>query len=345
MRLIDRVWRGDDVFGRAARLALSPIEGVYRAVSATRGWMYDHSLLPITQSPILTVSVGNLSVGGTGKTPFAAWLAFELSQRGARPAVVLRGYGGDEPLVHARLNPGIPVVIERRRAEGIKRAAELGATVAVLDDAFQHRAASRNVDVALVAAEQWGRTIRVLPAGPWREPLSSLRRAAIVVITHKGATAARLRDMASAVNDVAPNLPYAVVHFTLAELRNARRGSEGERLPLNTLVGRAVIAIAGLADPDAFFRQLTAAGANVTGFAFPDHHPFSEADITRILHATGAPEMTFVCTLKDAVKLATLWPATAPPLWYVSQALEVEEGADALEQLLAQVTRTESPSR
>ena len=344
MRLIERVWRGDDVFGRAARLALAPIEGAFRAVTATRGWMYDHSLLRVTASPIPTVSVGNLSVGGTGKTPFAAWLAFRLSQLGARPAVVLRGYGGDEPLVHARLNPGIPVVIERRRADGIKRAAELGATVAVLDDAFQHRAASRSMDVALVAAEQWGRSVRVLPAGPWREPLSSLRRAALVVITHKGAEASRLREMRSAVNEVAPNVPQAVVHFRLADLRNARKGSDEETLPLGALMGLPVVAIAGLADPEAFFRQLSDAGATVTSYAFPDHYHFSKSDISRILNTAGSPEATFVCTLKDAVKLSTSWPPTAPPLWYVSQALEVEEGGDALEKLLMQLTPTEAQS-
>jgi tetraacyldisaccharide 4'-kinase len=343
--LIERVWRGDDVFGRVARLALAPIEGAYRAVSGTRGWMYDHALLRVTPSPIPTVSVGNLSVGGTGKTPFAAWLAFRLSALGAQPAVVLRGYGGDEPLVHARLNPGIPVVIERRRADGIKRAAELGATVAVLDDAFQHRAASRNIDVALVAAEQWGRSIRVLPAGPWREPLSSLRRAALVVITHKGAEATRLRDIRSAVNEVAPNVPQAVVHFRLADLRTARRGSDEESLPLGALMGLPVVAIAGLADPDAFFRQLTDAGATVKSYAFPDHYRFSVSDISRILDNAGSPEATFVCTLKDAVKLSALWPATAPPLWYVSQALEVEEGSDALEKLLVQLTPTQTQSR
>ena len=339
MQLIERIWRGEDLISRLAKVALTPLEGAYRAVSATRGWMYDHSVLHTEQSPLPVVSIGNLSVGGTGKTPFTAWVAADLARRGAMPSVVLRGYGGDEPLVHARLNPHVPVIIEAVRSRGVKRAAELGATVAVLDDAFQHRAASRSADIVLISADHWDGHVRMLPAGPWREPLSALRRASLAVITRKLAddsTVARLHD---AIRDAAPLIPQAVVRFTLGDLRDARKSIGGDSVSLDTLEGKSVSAIAGIADPDAFFTQLEDAGAAVTRFSFPDHHAFSEADKASVLRTIRDPDAIVVCTLKDAVKLAPTWPATAPPLWYVSQALTVESGAEALESLLSRAVR------
>ncbi len=338
MQLIDRVWHGEDRLARVTRIALAPFAGVYRIVTGTRGWMYDHSLLRTAASPIPAVSVGNLSVGGTGKTPFAAWLACELARRGAEPAVVLRGYGGDEPLVHARLNPGIPVVIERSRVDGIRRAAALGATVAVLDDAFQHRAASRVGDVVLIAAEQWGGSMRLLPAGPWREPLTALERASLVVITRKTADDSIVGRLAATVRATVPSLPQAVIRFSLGELKSTKRRNESETVPLAALARQRVIAITGVADSGAFFRQLSDAGAMVTGFPFPDHHRFTPAEIADILAKIPASGAMVVCTLKDAVKLDTIWPATAPPLWYVSQALEVESGGESLEKLLSELT-------
>ena len=336
MRLIERIWRGEDALSRAARLALLPAEGAYRAATAARDWLYERSLLSVHESAIPVVSIGNLSVGGTGKTPFTAWLAAELLRRGARPAVVLRGYGGDEPLVHARLNPAVPVIIEPRRAEGIARAAQIGATVAVLDDAFQHRSAQRNIDIVLVAAEQWRERLHLLPAGPWREPLSSLNRASLVVITRKTANASRVAAIHDAVSRTAPAVPRAVVHFALSELRS-ESGAEKKSLPISALENRPVVAIAGVAQPDTFFEQLSRAGAIVTPFSFPDHHGYSAADIERVLATVGASDSMVVCTLKDAVKLAPIWPATARSLWYVSQTLQVESGEDALDQILSRL--------
>lgn len=337
MRLIERIWRGDDALSLAARVALLPAEGVYRAATAARGWMYERSILRVHQSTIPVISVGNLSVGGTGKTPFTAWVARELARRGARPAVVLRGYGGDEPLVHARLNPEIPVIIESRRAAGIARAAQIGATVAVLDDAFQHRAAEREIDIVLVAAEQWVGRLHILPAGPWREPLSALNRASLVVITRKTANDSRITALREAVTRAAPAVRQAVVRFALSELRSEAIGGDKKTLSLSAIANRPVVAIAGVADPAAFFEQLTRAGAIVTPFSFPDHHQYSALDVERILATVGAGDAMVVCTLKDAVKLAPRWPATARPLWYVSQTLQVESGEDALDQIFSRL--------
>lgn len=338
MRLIERIWRGDDPFSRAARIALFPMETGYRVATAARGWMYEHDILSVESSAIPVISVGNLSVGGTGKTPFTSWIATELARRGHRPAIILRGYGGDEVLVHQRLNPNIPVIVDPRRASGIASAAKSGATVAVLDDAFQHRAAAREVDIALLAAEQWGSGFRLLPAGPWREPLSAVRRASLVVITRKTADSARVTAVQNAIAREAPSLPRAVVKFSLKELRAVSDGGK-DVLPLAAMEGKSVTAIAGVADPDPFFNQLAEYGATVVPHPFPDHHEYSTHDIERVLATSGARDALVVCTLKDAVKLASIWPASAPPLWYVLQALQIESGEEALSEMLSRITQ------
>ena len=149
---------------RVARLALAPVEGLYRGIVAARGALYDVGVLPSREPALPSVSVGNLSVGGTGKTPVSAYVAARLREKGGLPAIVLRGYGGDEPLVHATLNPASPVVVSADRLEGVERARVLGADVAVLDDAFQHRRARRSADIVLVSAESWSEQRRLLPA-------------------------------------------------------------------------------------------------------------------------------------------------------------------------------------
>ncbi len=169
-RVAARVWHGTDVLSGAARALLWPAELLFAALSASSGARKargaGHTAVP-------TVSVGNLTVGGTGKTPVAAWFASRLRARGFTPALLLRGYGDDEPLVHARLNPDIPVLVDPERRRSGKRALAQGATALVLDDAFQHRQMPRDLDVVLVSADAWDGRVRLLPAGPFREPLSA----------------------------------------------------------------------------------------------------------------------------------------------------------------------------
>jgi len=137
--------------------------------------MYDSGLFPSEEFSVAVVSVGNLSVGGTGKTPVAAWIARALTERGIKPGIVLRGYGGDETIVHQRLNAGVPVIVASDRARGIREAIAQGADVVILDDAFQHRRAARDADVLLVDADSWSGSPRLLPrrtvarAAPVRE--------------------------------------------------------------------------------------------------------------------------------------------------------------------------------
>lgn len=339
-RLADRIWFGDGAVARAARAALLPLELLYAAAMSARGALYDTGALTVHDPGIPSVSVGNLSVGGTGKTPVASWIARELRDRGARPAVVLRGYGADEPLVHELLNPEVPVVTAPDRAAGVTEARRRGADVAVLDDAFQHRRVRRDADVVLVSADRWSGRVRLLPAGPWREPLRALRRAALVLVTRKAVSADAAAEVVAALERAVPGVPTAIALLAPASLR--RVGDPGESRPLEAIAGARVLAISAVGDPEAFRRQLEAIGGRVDAAAFGDHHAYGEADVERLAERSARAEIV-VCTLKDAVKLGPLWPREAPPLWYVSQRLDLERGAAAMDALLSRVLRARPP--
>jgi tetraacyldisaccharide 4'-kinase len=242
----------------------------------------------------------------------------------------LRGYGGDEVIVHERLNEGIPVIAAPDRVRGIREAIARGVDVIVLDDAFQHRRARRDGDVLLVNADGWTGKPRLLPAGPWREPLRSARRATLVIITRKTADSTQVADVKRALAHAAPQVPVAIVHLAPGDLRST---ATGQTLPLHALQGADLTAIAAIAQPESFFKQLTELGAVVRPFSFTDHHAFTRAE-ARNLAAQANNSDFVVCTLKDAVKLESLWPAEAGSLWYVSQRLRIEDGQEHIDRLL-----------
>lgn len=322
----ERIWYGDSFPSRAARGALAPAGWVYGGATTVRNALYDAGVLRSFTPSLPTLVVGNLSVGGTGKTPIAAWAAGELLAAGAHPAIVLRGYGDDEPLVHRQLNPRAVVIADADRVRGVERAESAGADCAILDDAFQHRRVRRTANWLLVAAEQWRPVERCLPAGPLREPLSAVSRATLIVVTRKSGTRELAEEVATRLSERVPVVPVAVFHLTPGGLRSAHGD---RREPVSQLDGARVLAIAAVGAPQEFFAQLRKTGARVDEAAFRDHHAFDLRDVTR-LAKRGARCDFVVCTLKDAVKLAPLWPQKGPPLWYVSQRAVVERGQDAL---------------
>ncbi len=331
-RAITRVWESSSIGARAARNALRPLSWLYAFGVALRNTAYDRGVLRAKQLALPAISVGNLTVGGTGKTPVAAFIARRLGELGLKPAIVIRGYGDDEPLVHARLNPSVPVAIGADRALGAANAREAGRNIVVLDDAFQHRRAKRDADIVLLAADLAG-PVRPLPAGPWREPLWSLTRATLIIVTRKSASLARARDLLAQARAFAPRAAAAIVHLAPDGLV---AWATGERLDLAGLREKSVLAIAAIGDPRSFAAQLAAAGARVELAAERDHHAYSAADARALAErATGADLV--VCTLKDAVKLGPIWPREAAPLWYLSQRVEVESGAADLDRILAAV--------
>lgn len=336
--LAQRLWTGVGVPARVARAALYPAEAAYGAAISTRRTLYDRGLLRAHQLALPAVSVGNLTVGGTGKTPVSAWIVGQLASRGARPAVVLRDYGGDEALVHAALNHGVPVVTGADRVEAVRRARVRGADIAVLDDAFQHRRARRDADVVLLSADDWRAPRRLLPAGPWREPLSALRRASLVLVTRKTATIDVLDEVWTAAGAGAPGVPRAAARLAPAALIDAHSATSR---PLSSLAGVDMLAVAGVAGPAAFRQQLEELGARVRLQAYADHYAFTAHD-ARLLARTAEHAQIVVCTLKDAVKLAPLWPRDGPGLWYLSQQVILERGRPEMERLISDMLEARS---
>jgi tetraacyldisaccharide 4'-kinase len=332
MSWIERVWFGESREDVAARAVLWPFAQAYGGVVELRSRLYDNGALRQEEAALPTIAVGNLTAGGTGKTPVAAYLVTELARLGAKPGIVLRGYGNDETEVHRRLNPGAPVVASVNRISGVEVARMQGADVVVLDDAFQHRRIRRTADVLLLSAEQLERPRRLLPAGPWRERIEAAARADLIVVTRKSATPEECARAVEVAKSAAPGVPIAVVHLRPGDLKAF---SGPESLPLERLRQARVLAIAAIGEPGLFARQLESQGATVTLASFRDHHPFSDEDVATLARRASESDLV-VSTLKDAVKLASRWPGPSR-LWYVSQQPVVEHGVEHLNQLLKRV--------
>ena len=172
-----------------ARGALAALAAPYALATAARNWLYDRRLLPVQAAPVPVISVGNLTLGGTGKTPLVAWICRQLIASGLRPAVVSRGYAArkgdtsDEAAELAILLPGVPHVADRDRVSGAATAARLGVHVVVLDDGFQHRRLHRNLDVVAIDASDPFGCGHLFPRGLLRERVCGLARADAVVLT------------------------------------------------------------------------------------------------------------------------------------------------------------------
>ncbi len=310
---------------------LWPAERAYGAGVGLRNLAYDRGWRRTHPAPLPVVSVGNLGVGGAGKTPFAAWLARRLREEGRLPAIAMRGYGKDEVLLHRELNPEIPVFAASLRLEAARAAADSGCEVVVLDDGFQHRALARDLDLVLVSVEGWRERRRLLPRGPWRERGTALRRAHVIVLTRKAAAGDRVAAVRGEVERLAPEVP--VVECWIAPSGLARLHGGGE-VGVEVLRGTGVLAVAALAEPEPFAEQLREVGAEVELFAFPDHHPFTAREADRLLERAAG--RTLVMTRKDAVKLRPLLPPSA--LAYIlEQRVEIVEGAAVLEAALQKI--------
>lgn len=309
--------RGDGVLS----VALAPAEGLYRIGVGARNRAFNGRLLSVARLPVPVVSVGNLSVGGAGKTPIAAWLAVQLKRRGFAPAVLHGGYAPDEPMLHRHWNPDVPVLAGRDRVIGGRRVIANGATAIVLDDGFQHRRLARDIDLVLVAAETWPRRLRLLPRGPWREAPDSLARATLIAVTRRTASPADAGEVAGIVGSYAPKLPAPIV----AVLRPAgwvrADGGAAGSPPTEAL------AVAGIALPELFAANVQQTGVVVDELmAYPDHYRYGPRDAERIERAAGGRPI--VMTEKDWVKLAALLDASR--VWLLRQRVEVEEGAATL---------------
>jgi tetraacyldisaccharide 4'-kinase len=311
-------------FSPAGESVLAVASGGYRGLLGAREWLYASGLFASRRVSCPVVSVGNLTVGGTGKTPAVLRAVETLVELGHRPAVVSRGYrrrtrgvqvvadtasirlepedGGDEPFLLARHLRGVPVVVGANRHDAAELAVRrFGATAIVLDDGFQHRTLVKDLEIVMArACRPWGNG-KLLPAGPLREPLAALARADLVVATGVRAPD-DLAEVARAVAVAAPGVPVLGACHVAAECWDARRM---EPVALDALAGTRVLAFAGIAFPDAFRATLAEVGAAVQDVVrFDDHHWYSAADMRALAgRARDEGAEALVTTEKDWVRL------------------------------------------
>ncbi len=304
-------------------------------------WLRSHA------AGVPVVSVGNLTAGGTGKTPCVEYVAGFYRARSLRVAILSRGYGStsgcnDEALVLEENLPDVPHLQGADRVQLARTAVEeLESEVLVLDDGFQHRRLARSLDLVLVdATDPWGQG-HLLPRGLLREPPSGLRRADLVLITRADQVdPADRQRLARQVGRLAPGVPVLEASHRPTELLNSDR----EVAPLDLLSRSPVAAFCGIGNPEAFRRTLTDLGAGPVAFrTYPDHHPYSRDDVGD-LHAWArglAPGAVIVTTQKDLVKLR-LARLGGKPLWALRVRLHVGAGRDVLDRHLL-TALTEGP--
>ena len=307
---------------------MNPLANIYGGIVTARNALYDRGLLRAHRLQGPVVSVGNLSAGGSGKTPFVILLGELLKARGVKFDVLSRGYGrhsrgvllvdpaglpeqfGDEPLLMARKLEAPVVVGEDRYAAGCFAEARFGSQLHLLDDGFQHRALARDFDIVLLTPQDAGD--RLLPAGRLREPLRSLARADAVVLT-SGATQES---------------------FPLAgkPVWRVRRGILPKNVPPRPVV------FCGIARPQNFVLQLRAANIEPVAEAFyRDHHAYGEKDIRELLDLKQRSEAGgFVTTEKDAVNLGARLSALEP-LSVVLVRMELADAANAVDTILRKI--------
>ena len=335
------LWRSRSFAAKAARSALLPLAGLYRAGVAARNAAYDAGLAKKSPLARPSIGVGNLAVGGTGKSPLTAFLAAELKRRGVTAGIVLRGYGADEVAEHRASSPDAAVEADPDRHRAAEKAAQRGAEVLVLDDCLQRRDVQTDVMLAIVSADTWNAPRWPLPAGPWREGPGALARADAVVVTRKAASQQSADELRRAL---APRTRGKAGVTASLELLALARMDGGPAADLLMLAGRDVLAVSGIGEPDLFVEQLRRLGARVEPLSFGDHHAYTAGDVQQII--TRAGTRWIVTTGKDAVKLQGLWPAGGPVCYVARLGVRIESGADVLDGLLDRVAtaaRTNNP--
>ena len=317
---------------RAISLGLAPLGGLYGAVMRARRALYRSGQLRVHELGVPVISVGNLTTGGTGKTPLVEWIAHELAQTGRRVCILTRGYGrrssgtrvivsdgneilsdanrsGDEPLLLAERLKGLAAVIcDADRVSAAHWAVKnFKSDVFVLDDGFQHLRVARNLNILTIdATNPWGNR-RLLPAGILREPLAELTRAECIVVTRAydvpNSTAELRREIASQSQDC----PVFYSGMTLSGLRSIQ-GELGRSLIPAEIKTSPVAAFCGIGNPESFFALLRRGGYQLGHTqGFRDHHIYTQNDIDRVVRESATRgAQVLLTTAKDEVKLRSL---------------------------------------
>lgn len=311
----------------------------YQGVVALRLKFYEWGIFSVRSLPCKVISVGNLTLGGTGKTPFVALLAEWLKARGIPPAILSRGYGGtfrgpfdvvtdgekllmdaqqagDEPFLLAKQMKGIPVIVGKNRFQSGRWAIErFPSEVLILDDGYQHLSLHRDVNLLLLNDSSPFGNGYLLPRGILREPISQIKRADAIVLTKSG-----LSDNINKIKELLEERKLKIPIFRAAyEPCGVKRLGEGNIWPPKFLEGKKVLAFAGLADPQSFKDLIRQMGVQVLSMeVFADHHRYTPNDWSRLHGKAKAIQAEgLVTTEKDEVKIESLGCGSLP-LWIVS---------------------------
>ncbi len=340
-------------------LLLWPLSRLYGLGVGLRNWAYDRGWLPVHRLPVPVLAIGNLSAGGTGKTPMAELLLRRLSEEGHRPAYLSRGYGrrtqgyhrvdpetdtaesvGDEALQVARKFRQLPVAVCEDRVAGVRQLlAEAQPSCVILDDAFQHRRIGRELDLVMIDANRPPWLDHLLPLGRLREPLSSLKRAQLVVV-NKVLEEDKIRSFQRRIG--------GKLAFTrTVALRLVPFWSGAEVIELENQTRRVCIAFAGIGNPEPFYLEIRKLGLlPMRSYRFSDHHRYRPGNFRRIIRRwkrlanQNALRDTplLVTTEKDAMRLITQpWFVEqygSYPFYYLEIALEVIRGKDSFEAVI-----------
>ncbi len=336
---------------RAAIVTLAPLSGLYGVAMKARRALYQRGFFHVHKAGAPVISVGNITTGGTGKTPLVEWIARALAQQQERICILTRGYGrqhsanrvmvsngseifsdareaGDEPLLLAEKLKGIAAVIcDADRVAAARWAIEkLNPELFILDDGFQHLRLARDLNMVVIdAANPWGNR-RLLPAGNLRESPAQLARADCIVIT-RADDSTQTEALKSEIDQLSKGRPVFLSRMKTDGLRNLTRG--GEEIPANLKSG-PVAAFCGIGNPQSFFAQLQREGYQLCHTrAFPDHHYYAQEEINALVtQATARGGRALLTTAKDAVKLRSI--SIGMPCYIVDVAIEIDNADELL---------------
>lgn len=318
------------------RVLLLPFSLIYFLILQLIYLLYRIKILKKFRPACKVISVGNITVGGTGKTPLAELIAGHLRDRGKKVAVLIRGYGRDESLLLKRKLEGIEVLVGRDRIKNsIKAAKDFRAEVIILDDGFQHWRIERDLDIVVIDSMRPFSDGLILPAGMLREPLSQLRRSDVFFLTRIDQTNQDiLKNTMGRLKAINPGA--LVVESMHRPLFFYKMSNPKERISLDGLMGKEVVLISGIGNPYSFKNTVESLGTRVKGhFRFSDHFWYREKDLLKIFDFCRDKEiLNIITTEKDAVKLTGRWKLEAgswkPEIFVLAIKIEILKNEERL---------------
>ena len=323
------------------RFGLWILSLLYALIVTLRNLLFGCGIKSVIEVPVPVISVGNITTGGTGKTPMVAWIAKWLRDRNKRVTLLSRGYGGidggpnDEALELYRRLPDVPHLQNPDRvASAFTAVEELDSEVLVLDDGFQHRRLGRNLNLLLIDATCPFGFGYVLPRGLMREPMRAMRRADLIVITRVvSVDTEQVTRIEQRIAAVCGDTPIVKVSHQPTRLVN----SSGNQLPIESLRGRNIATFCAIGNPMAFEGSIERMGAQVVeSRRFPDHHVFTQDDINSLESMMNECDAEIlICTCKDLVKVGVDQIADYE-IWAVEIEVSLQSGEDTLNSMLEQ---------